>query len=426
MDPKHLGSLRTYAGLLLYAALCLGSMATMSIGVGVFLILAFTDEGGPLRFFADLKSVVRTPLGNAYLLAALGLTVACAISLAGAALHPLKFAGRGPTVEFLHDIAKTWYLFLPLFLAVGWMRLPIDRQRRVFQTWIVAFGVISALSVPQLFTGWPRAQPNPLLVPYFHTTLLLGHHLSVASVWIFPFFACLDLLFSREPREALRIHAAWLAIFLAAGSFTLFFAYSRTLWVALPATVGLWALFRLPRRSSAILISGILIAGAALSRLPIVQTRLSTSIGVGDRIQLWKTNWEFFLLRPFTGVGYGKNLELTGYYFHEKFPATAAQMFVGHAHNIFLEILSGTGLLGMLGWLAWWAVVLRGLWCARSSRYPIRFVSALGCALLALIINGVTQVNFWESKVLHQIMWMVGIILVWNLAPPQRGLRTNN
>jgi hypothetical protein len=32
-------------------------------------------------------------------------------------------------------------------------------------------------------------------------------------------------------------------------------------------------------------------------------------------------------------------------------------------------------------------------------------------ALIVFQINGLTQVNFWEAKVQHQLMWMVGWIL---------------
>ena len=65
----------------------------------------------------------------------------------------------------------------------------------MLQTWIITLAVLSAVGVIQYFSGWPQAAEDPeARRNRYHATILLGHHLSVASILIFPFFAALDFL----------------------------------------------------------------------------------------------------------------------------------------------------------------------------------------------------------------------------------------
>jgi O-antigen ligase len=86
---------------------------------------------------------------------------------------------------------------------------------------------------------------------------------------------------------------------------------------------------------------------------------------------------------------------------------------VGHAHNNFLEILGGTGLFGALAWLAWWAGVLVLAWRARKISEPTQFALGVLAAFFVFHLNGLTQVNFWEAKVLHQLTFVIAWVLLW-------------
>jgi O-antigen ligase len=280
------------------------------------------------------------------------------------------------------------------------------------RAWIICFGLISAVGVVQFFTGLPRAQPNPLLPGYFHPVLFLGHHLSVASIWIFPFFCALELLVNREFRARVGLRLWFLVPAVVCAAFVLVFAYSRTLWVALPVGLVVWSLLRLPRRVVVGLTAALLVCGAVFSQLPVIQTRLHTEMGVGDRIELWKANWAFFVARPLFGVGFGKNQGLSYDYFRSIHPGQT-DFFVGHAHNIYLELLAGTGLAGLLAWLAWIGGVFAALLRAIRAPGTLSFAGAAFAAWVVFLVNGATQVNFWEGKVLHQCMWMAGMGLLW-------------
>ncbi len=400
----------TYWGMTLYALLCLGSMATMSIGVGLLLGCIVFEEGGPRRLFIDLQQVMGSPQVRQYGWASLFLVLACGLSLGSAQGFPLSFVEKAPKVHWLKDFAKMGYFVLPVLWTVGWLRLSEEKRRNVFRVWLMTFGVLSVIGVIQFFTGWPRAQPNPLLPGYYHPVLLLGHHLSVASIWIFPFFSLLEIFYNRTISRALGLPRSLVILFILCGIFTLVLGYSRTLWVALPFGLVIWAIGRLPKKA-AIAFLGLMIVGVGISsQAPVFQRRLKTLMGVQDRVELWKANLKFFQERPFFGVGLGKNQELSSYYFKSIHPEKT-DFFVGHAHNTYLEVLAGLGLVGLMIWIYWIFVLFRIIWSGAMTQYSFNLSWGFFCALTVYMINGTTQVNFWEGKVLHQLMWMIGMIL---------------
>ena len=82
-------------------------------------------------------------------------------------------------------------------------------------------------------------------------------------------------------------------------------------------------------------------------------------------------------------------------------------------------MLGGTGLLGALAWLAWCWVTLKILWRGFKNPVSQSFAWGLLCAWLVFQINGLTQVNFWEGKVMHQMMWVVAWSLLWVVQKPE-------
>lgn len=393
-----------------YGVSTLVSMATMSIGVAVALVATVAALGGPARYWRAIRGAIAARGPRLYLILALGLTGACAASLLAAIVFPLSYDGKGPDISFLRDMAKCWYLFLPILLLPGITALDQSERRLVLRAWLIAFGVLSVVGVVQYFFGWPRPQAIPTLPGRFHATVFLGHHLSVASIFVFPFFFALDLLGRRE--ESLL--PKWtLGAIVAVGGLTLLLGYSRTLWFALPAGLVVWGILRLPKKYALGIGAFLFALGIGASFHPVVRDRFGDRYGLVTRVELWKANFEFFKARPLTGTGWHHNLELSGYYFHEKNPSQT-DFFSGHAHNNFIEMLGGTGALGLGAWLAWCIFVAWISWPTsrgRASTYqaPLGILSAW----VAFHVNGLTQVNFWESKVLHQMLWAITWCLLW-------------
>jgi O-antigen ligase len=421
-----------FIGLTIYAVLSLFSMATMSIGAGILVLLLLgqlakgsTTDGlnapkAPRSNDSFLITLFSKPIGRSYLWSSFALLIACVFSLIFSSLDPLSFGGYHSQVHLIADSAKLWYFFWPLILVFAISKITPAQRLQVLRAWLITFVLLSAFGIVQYFIGWPRFQPIPGLEGHSATTLFLGHHLSVASVFIFPFFVLLDFL-RQAPRSNVTVGKSpvlpvWvLSLGAVFGFATLMLTFSRTEWVALPIGILVWMLWALPppgksgKKVRVFAVLGILIAGGLCSQIPEVKYRLTNQMGVHERQDLWEANWEMFKQRPLTGVGLKHNQELSGFYLMEKYHAT--DVFSGHAHNNILDFLGGTGLIGLLAFLVWWFFIFK--WTLRPGVRVAGYNLSAGffCALLVFQLNGLTQVNFWEAKVQHQLMWSIAWIL---------------
>lgn len=409
---------------LIYGVLTLGSMATMSLGAA---LLALTLLGHfafqPRLLWAALRQEWHErPLSRLFLLSSSMLAFALACSLGvGWLFPPLAYSQGTLEIHFFRDLAKTWYLFWPFVLVVGLRQLSAAQHQQIFQSWLTAFTLLSALGIVQRYCGWPRPQVIPSEPGHFHATLFLGHHLSVASIFIFPFFASLAL-FLQQVQQKTHRKARWLAgLAVALGLANLVATYSRTLWVALPLGGLLWIGLNLKRRQALPAAVSLITFTAAASQWRPLAQRLQIGMGTQERLNLWSANWQFFQARPWFGVGFGHGEEMSGYYFKD-FPGDGS-ILRGHAHNNLLEMLASTGGVGTSCWLFWCFFVFWLLFKLFSlppaHTPPLTLLpldprglgKAFFCAWLVFQINGLTQVNFWEGKVEHQVAWM----LMWSL-----------
>jgi len=405
------------AALGFYAVCTLFSMAAMSIGAVILFAALLAKTGGPSGFLRLLGGELCEPWTRRYLYAALTLALACLASLIGARLSPVCFAGFCPDVHFAGDMAKTWYLFWPVVLAAGFRIAGGRTVSLAFKSWLLAFAALSVLGLFQYFLGWPRPQGIPGHEGWWHVTLFLGHHLSVSSIFIFPLLAAFDCAHAsfNKNKRVLGLPGWFFILAAGAGTVAVIWTYSRIVWIAMPAGILLWILWRLPKKAALALAAAVVIAGSVIWFNPAFQTRFNHSMGVYQRQELWRVNMEFFSLRPVTGVGWHHNLALFGHYKEQRF---TMDIFSGHAHNNMIEMLASTGLAGATAWTAYCLLVffMLGTVIHRSRQGrgpPLHFAPGLFCAWIIFHINGITQVNFWESKVLHQIAWVLALSLLW-------------
>lgn len=407
-------------GLGLYAALTLTSMAGMSIGVG-FALAGLLFALGPKRLWGELCREATGVHSRYYFLFSLGLTTTCAITLGVAAIFPLSYEGKHAEIHFFSKMLKAWYLFWPLLLVTGLRQLNANQRSWVLRSWFTLFVLMSLLGITQYFSGWPRPQGIPGLNARFHATAFLGHHLSLASVFVFPFFAALELCVNREGRKYVGLPRWFFVMAAILGFIVLFLSFSRMLWIGLPIGILAWVILRFSGKIKWFVVVGSVLALVIVSRLPAIQARLGDAIGVGTRQELWKANWDFFLRHPLTGTGWHLNEDTSAFYLDMLHPG--ASHFIGHAHNNFLDMLGGTGLLGTIAWLLWCGWVLRMSWIiwksaepggVKSTRSGKTAIFGLGmlCAWIVFHLNGLTQANFWEGKVMHQLMWVVAWTLL--------------
>jgi O-antigen ligase len=121
----------------------------------------------------------------------------------------------------------------------------------------------------------------------------------------------------------------------------------------------------------------------------------------GDRVALWRANWEMFLDHPLFGIGYGEYKTILRSYF-DRLDMPPSQ-FASHAHNQYLHFLAGTGILGLTCFIAYVGyglkMTIQGIRNSAQNISEKRFlVGALG-AQICFLISALTESNFERSKV---------------------------
>ena len=404
-----------FALLCFYTLLSMISMAPMNIsffllfGVSSFFLILNRKTFHPgLTALPDFKP---------YLQAMGFLTFACTLSLIVAKISPAIYADHAPDIT-VHGILKIWYLLCPLILLVSFIQAGGTKERlfQVLKCWGIATLVLAVVAVIQFQTGWPLAQVIPTNPTHFHAILFLGHHLSTSSILPFPTFVALSLFFGKLTRTG-KADRFELVVGLA-GLLILFLSYARTAWLAIPiGIILLFARYLKPKTLFASLAAFFLLIGIG-SQTSLMKERIQNNMGIQDRLRLWEANIDFFKHRPITGIGWLKTQEMSEFYFKTISPDHYREYFWGHAHSNFFEMLGGTGLLGLIAFLFWTFFTLR--LCIRTTHLAREqghndladIAWGIFTALLLLHFNGLTNVTFWEGKVMHTQMFSVAIVLM--------------
>lgn len=131
------------------------------------------------------------------------------------------------------------------------------------------------------------------------------------------------------------------------------------------------------------------------------------------RLEIWQTHWEIFKDHPIIGAGLKNNVNLMHVYYEK---LGIANGMITHAHNNFLQMLSGTGILGFLfyvtliGYFLWLSF---DLWKKLPEEAYFYRSLALGglAAQIYLHIGGLTEANFIDAEVNH-MLWVIWAALV--------------
>jgi O-antigen ligase len=138
---------------------------------------------------------------------------------------------------------------------------------------------------------------------------------------------------------------------------------------------------------------------------------------LGDRELFWQVYLAMWRDAPMLGQGYFavEHGLRTHYYVQEGFAGLRDKF---NAHNIFLEVLGTTGLIGFFGYLLVCVLLWVNMKVLAGRSEQRRFiVGALGCAFLANLLHGLTQNTFFDSAVSACYLALIGILVVPPLKP---------
>jgi len=138
---------------------------------------------------------------------------------------------------------------------------------------------------------------------------------------------------------------------------------------------------------------------------------------LGDRELFWQVYLAMWRDAPLLGQGYFavEHGLRTHYYVQEGFAGLRDKF---NAHNIFLEVLATTGLIGFFGYLLVCVLLWVNMKVLAGRSEQRRFVvGALGCAFLANLLHGLTQNTFFDSAVSACYLALIGVLVVPPLKP---------
>lgn len=137
-------------------------------------------------------------------------------------------------------------------------------------------------------------------------------------------------------------------------------------------------------------------------------TSLTDIFARSERVYMWAFWLERIEERPWTGVGFGRDLP---HWVYEK-PSDWPDLYFAHAHNLVLDYGAQLGIPGIvvLFWL-FGAIAARFWRHARSSDEPLFLVGCTGLALvLAFFSKNLTDELFWRTDAL--VFWsFTGMLL---------------
>jgi len=318
--------------------------------------------------------------------------------------------------------ARTWSTvgsilrFLPFAAFAVWALRDARRWSLVIPTVaaVVSLWVIDAYA--QMITGFSlagAAEAERLSGIFGAGNLKLGPVLAVLSPFV--------LIAARDALGWRGLAVAF--VFLAV---PVLLAGSRAAWLmyALVCAIVAWREARNKRTFAlavgvAIAIAGIA-AGVALRDSPGFNARVERSLlalggtesavdtASAGRLSIWRTAVAMWEAHPVTGVGVrGFRYAYPKYAAPEdKFVDTASDTGASHAHQIVLEVLSETGVIGLLFWIAGAVFAVRA-WLRADARTRDRaFAPALALVAMCFPIN--THLAFYSA-------WW-GLLFWWLLA----------
>lgn len=352
-------------------------------------------------------------------------------------LFVVAFAGLArylPESQAVNNILEfRWILELGFFV---WCFSQVKDWTFLFKFMLAAVGASSILAIIFYFSGinpvlvlkeshqGVESLAEPRLGGFFGHSMPFAHTYSLAFLVASGYF----LLNRKSLSKSWQI---WGGLGLLCCFMALIFSYSRGIWLACVVAVFCTLVLSKNRSLFKATIVGVILGGIAFATVPNLQDRIATTAqqkvnGDNQRKVLYRANWLIFKDHPIVGIGYSYNrIKLREYYDRLGVPAG---FFEGHAHNQYVQWLSGTGILGLACYL--WFVFLMlfqnyKLFC-KTELSPERGI-LLGTlmAQICFLIASLTEANFSIAKNRAMYLFVVALFLAIKIQQRQKGAIKN-
>ncbi len=210
----------------------------------------------------------------------------------------------------------------------------------------------------------------------------------------------------------------WLSgLFLALALPACLLSFSRGGYLGLAAVgIGL----AIPHRWSKLLLPGVILAGLAVSQVPLIRNRIAYELHsvpgntLDFRFRIWAQTLRLLSHHPVLGVGLGN-------YQQAMAPFWGDLPKVIYPHNIVLNFWAVTGLLGLAGffWLLVRAFMLGWRGWRRDSAEWRPYELGVMLALVAMVVHGLVDVPFFKNDLSLEFWALIGILWAadrWSVA----------
>ncbi|MCB0407396.1 MAG: O-antigen ligase family protein [Bdellovibrionales bacterium] len=313
-----------------------------------------------------------------------------------------------------------WLLLLYAYSYVLRKYLKPGGQKHITIICLVTI-VVGTISLLQFYFGWDFTRKREILAAfgqYYRASGLFNHPLtfaySIGMVWLL----LVGLTIENFKQKGQHFWIYFISSFFAlVGLVT---SLSRGAWAA--GGVALVILVFLSYKKAALksVIALFLVGLGLYFTNSTIQSRFNdmTTISGNEsnrlRTVLWRANWEIFKDHPIIGVGLSQNKNyLLEYYNRLGFQG---ENIVSHAHNNYLQILAGTGLIGFFFYMSFcvYFLALSFFTYKKLDAYQVFYrglVIGIFSAQIFLHLGGLTQCNFTDGEVNHLLVFLWGVLL---------------
>lgn len=307
-------------------------------------------------------------------------------------------------------------LILHDLLRRGWSREFVHNALMLLAAIITAEGL---LEVAAWYAGWARLGLWPPLA--FRLNGMLGHaNLTAAFLnLVWP----LVLVRTAAARHS-AARAAWVALAVGIGV-VVFFTSSRAGWLAAAAgfaalaalvlldrgartVVGAWQRWRgfpVLHRWLASLLAGATMAAVALLFMSQSQ-HITHAPLLSSRQTFWRVAWRMVQTQPLTGAG----PDLYTWYY-TRWVASPPDWFAPHAHSLIMQVVGGSGLIGLGSLVVFAAAAGWQLWRRWRSGADRLLLAGLSAGLLAVAVQHLFDYLLGSGVMVFAVVVVVGLAL---------------
>lgn len=321
-----------------------------------------------------------------------------------------------PDAEVRESLSKfTWVLYLYVYLY-ALSKFEIDLKKTV---WIFSFlflipNIYACLTYIKEFDFLTKV-PVARVIGMLNSATYHAH----ANAIVFVFFAALIYFKFKKLSGFFRIFSlAALILFF----FSIFLTFTRGIWLSLfVSTVLIFCLVSY-RHVVGVLVVSALLTGAAYEGWPQFRARLAQSkisdSSSSERMNLFKVNIQMWQEYPLLGIGYRENLRRNREYWDRPEWNMPSYYITSHAHNQYLNVLSTTGVFGLVFFLCFFFFFPLKNWKLlrkENDRTSTRYILLFAClwAQVQFMIACMTDVSFEYAKIraLFLFVWALVIYL---------------